>query len=61
MRKLKDTMTNLLNREEFINEQELKEKYADEIQPLKKYDEMIEMKPLGEKERVKKFDEYIDD
>lgn len=60
MRKMKGTITNLLNREEFINEQELKEKYADEIQPLKKYDEMIEMKPLGEKERVKKFDEFID-
>lgn len=57
---MKGTITNLLNREEFINEQELKEKYADEIQPLKKYDEMIEMKPLGEKERVKKFDEFID-
>lgn len=61
MRKMKDTMTNLLKREDFINEAVLKEKYTDEIQPLKKYDEMIEMKPLGDKERVKKFDEYIDD
>lgn len=61
MREMKGTMTNLLKREDFINEQELKDKYADEIQPLKKYDEMIELKPLGDKERVKKFDEYIDD
>lgn len=57
---MKGTMTNLLKREDFINEQELKDKYADEIQPLKKYDEIVEMKPLGEKERVKKFDEFID-
>lgn len=60
MREMKGTMTNLLKREDFINEQELKDKYADEIQPLKKYDEIVEMKPLGEKERVKKFDEFID-
>ncbi len=60
MRKMKDIMTNLLKREDFINEQELKDKYADEIQPLRKYDEIVEMKPLNDKERVKKFDEFID-
>lgn len=61
MRKIKDTMTNLLKREDFINETMLKEKYGADIQPLKKYSEMTDIKPLSDKERVKKFEEYIDE
>ena len=61
MRKIKDTMTNLLKRGDFINEAMLKEKYGDDNQPLKKYAEMTEIKPLSDKERVKKFEEYIDE
>lgn len=53
-------MTNILKREDFINEQSLNEKDED-IKPLKKYSEMTEIKPLGENERVKKFEEYIDE
>ena len=53
-------MTNILKREDFVNEQSLNEKDED-IKPLKKYSEMTEIKPLSNKERVKKFEEYIDD
>lgn len=53
-------MTNILKREDFVNEQSLNEKNED-IKPLKKYAEMTEIKPLGENERVKKFEEYIDE
>lgn len=53
-------MTNILKREDFVNEQSLNEK-NEGIKPLKKYSEMTEIKPLGENERVKKFEEYIDD
>lgn len=53
-------MTNILKREDFINEQSLNEKDED-IKPLKKYSEMTEIKPLSDKERVKKFEEYIDE
>lgn len=53
-------MTNILKREDFVNEQSLNEKNED-IKPLKKYAEMINLKPLSDKERVKKFEEYIDD
>lgn len=53
-------MTNILKREDFVNEQSLNEKDED-IKPLKKYSEMTEIKPLSNKERVKKFEEYIDE
>lgn len=53
-------MTNILKREDFVNEQSLNEKNED-IKPLKKYAEMINLKPLNENERVKKFEEYIDE
>ncbi len=53
-------MTNILKREDFVNEQSLNEKDED-IKPLKKYSEMTEIKPLSNKERVKKFEEYMDD
>ena len=53
-------MTNILKREDFVNEQSLNEKKED-IKPLKKYAEMINLKPLSDKDRVKKFEEYIDD
>lgn len=53
-------MTNILKREDFVNEQSLNEKNED-IKPLKKYSEMTDIKPLGENERVKKFEEYIDE
>lgn len=51
-------MTNILKREDFVNEQSLNEKDED-IKPLKKYSEMTEIKPLSNKERVKKFEEYM--
>lgn len=54
-------MTNILKREDFVNEKSLNEKNESEIQPLKKYAEMTDLKPLSDKERVKKFEEYIDD
>lgn len=60
MTKFKDTMTNLLKREDFVHQQSLNEKNED-IKPLKKYAEMTDIKPLSDKERVKKFEEYIDD
>lgn len=53
-------MTNILKREDFVNEQSLNEKDED-IKPLKKYAEMTDIKPLSDKERVKKFEEYMDD
>lgn len=53
-------MTNILKREDFVNEQSLNEK-DEEIKPLKKYSEMTEIKPLSNKERVKKFEEYMDE
>ena len=53
-------MTNILKREDFVNEQSLNEKDED-IKPLKKYDEMTDIKPLSDKERVKKFEEYMDE
>ena len=53
-------MTNILKREDFVNEQSLNEK-NEGIKPLKKYAEMTDIKPLGENERVKKFEEYIDE
>ena len=53
-------MTNILKREDFVNEQSLKEK-NEGIKPLKKYAEMTDIKPLSDKERVKKFEEYMDD
>lgn len=53
-------MTNILKREDFVNEQSLNEKDED-IKPLKKYAEMTEIKPLSNKERVKKFEEYMDE
>ena len=53
-------MTNILKREDFVNEQSLNEKDED-IKPLKKYSEMTEIKPLSNKERVKKFEEYMDE
>ena len=53
-------MTNILKREDFVNEQSLNEK-NEGIKPLKKYAEMTDIKPLSDKERVKKFEEYIDD
>ena len=53
-------MTNILKREDFVNEQSLNEK-DDDIKPLKKYSEMTEIKPLSNKERVKKFEEYMDE
>ena len=49
-----------MNREDFVNEQSLNEK-NEGIKPLKKYSEMTEIKPLSDKERVKKFEEYMDD
>lgn len=54
-------MTNILKREDFVNEQSLNEKNEGDIQPLKKYAEMTDIKPLSNKERVKKFEEYMDD
>lgn len=54
-------MTNILKREDFVNEQSLNEKNEGDIQPLKKYSEMTEIKPLSDKERVKKFEEYMDE
>lgn len=54
-------MTNILKREDFVHEQSLNEKNEGEIQPLKKYSEMTDLKPLSDKERVKKFEEYIDE
>lgn len=54
-------LTNILKREDFVNEQSLNEKHEDDIQQLKKYAEMTDIKPLGENERVKKFEEHIDD
>ena len=53
-------MTNILKREDFVNEQSLNEK-NEGIKPLKKYSEMTEIKPLSDKERVKKFEEYMDE
>lgn len=53
-------MTNILKREDFVHEQSLNEK-NEGIKPLKKYAEMTDIKPLGENERVKKFEEYIDE
>ena len=53
-------MTNILKREDFVNEQSLNEKDED-IKPLKKYSEMTEIKPLSNKDRVKKFEEYMDE
>lgn len=53
-------MTNILKREYFVNEQSLNEK-NEYIKPLKKYAEMINLKPLSNKDRVKKFEEYIDE
>ena len=53
-------MTNILKREDFVNEQSLNEKDED-IKPLKKYSELTEIKPLSNKERVKKFEEYMDE
>lgn len=53
-------MTNILKREDFVNEQSLNEKDED-IKPLKKYAEMTDIKPLSNKERVKKFEEYMDE
>lgn len=53
-------MTNILKREDFVNEQSLNEKNED-IKPLKKYAEMTDIKSLNDKERVKKFEEYIDE
>lgn len=53
-------MTNILKREDFVNEQSLNKK-NEGIKPLKKYSEMTEIKPLSDKERVKKFEEYMDD
>ena len=53
-------MTNILKREDFVHQQSLNEKNED-IKPLKKYSEMTDIKPLGENERVKKFEEYIDE
>lgn len=55
-----DRMTNILKREDFVHQQSLNEKNED-IKPLKKYAEMTDLKPLSDKERVKKFEEYIDD
>lgn len=55
-----DKLTNILNREDFVDEAELKEQNND-IEPLKKCSERIECKLLSEDERVKKFDEYIED
>ena len=54
-------MTNILKREDFVHEQSLNEKNEGDIQPLKKYAEMTDIKPLSDKERVKKFEEYIDE
>lgn len=54
-------MTNILKREDFVDGQSLNEKNEGDIQPLKKYAEMTDIKPLSDKERVKKFEEYIDD
>lgn len=53
-------MTNILKREDFVHEQSLNEK-NEGIKPLKKYAEMTEIKPLSNKERVKKFEEYMDE
>lgn len=53
-------MTNILKREDFVNEQSLNEK-NEGIKPLKTYAEMTDLKPLSDKERVKKFEEYIDE
>ena len=53
-------MMNILKREDFVNEQSLNEKDED-IKPLKKYAEMTDIKPLSDKERVKKFEEYMDE
>ena len=47
-------------REDFVDGAELKEQNKD-IEPLKKDSALIVVKPLSEKERVKKFDEYIED
>lgn len=47
-------MTNILKREDFVNEQSLNEK-NEGIKPLKKYAEMTDIKPLSDKERVKKL------
>ena len=54
-------MTNILKREDFVNEQSLNEKNEVDIQPLKMYAQMTDIKPLSDKERVKKFEEYMDD
>ena len=54
-------MTNILKREDFVNEQSLNEKNEGDIQPLKKYAETTDIKPLSGKDRVKKFEEYMDD
>lgn len=54
-------MTNILKREDFVHEQSLNEKNEGDIQPLKKYAEMTDIKPLSDKERVKKFEEYMDE
>ena len=53
-------LTNILMREDFVDGAELKEQNKD-IEPLKKDSALIDVKPLSEKERVKKFDEYIAD
>ena len=60
MQKMSDGMTNILSRVDFISEGDLKEQYK-ETKPLQKYGEMIKLKLLSETERVKKFDEFVDD
>ena len=51
-------MTNILKREDFVNEQSLNEKDED-IKTLKKYTKMTEIKQLSNKEREKKLKKYI--
>lgn len=55
-----DKLTNILKREDFVDEAELKGQNND-IEPLKKCSELIECKLLSENDHVKKFDEYIED
>lgn len=57
MEKLSE-QTNVLNRKDFVNEVELKETYKRE-ESIRKYIDMIEIKPLDENVRVKNFDEYV--
>lgn len=60
MRKLKNMMSNILNRDDVVNETGLN-KRNDGIDPLEKYKDVVKIKPLNMNEKVKTFEEYVDE